>query len=130
MNIKVPPKTQDNEKLVFKNGGNQKLDGTYGDLIVQLVNFEHSKYKRNDNDLQTTVNVSFRDAMLGFEKTIKKLDGSEFVLKVKGPVKIGKVVRLKGYGMTNSGYMIINIKFNMPKRLNQEQYDAIKDNFN
>lgn len=130
MNIKVPPKTPDDEKLVFKNCGHQKLDGTYGDLIVQLVNFKHNSYKRNNDDLYTTVNISFRDAMLGFEKTIKRLDETSFVLKVKGPVKIGKVITLKGYGMTSSGSMIINIKFNMPKKLNQEQYSAIKDNFN
>lgn len=127
--IKIPPKTPNDHKLLFKGQGHQTLDGNYGDLIIQLVNFEHQTFIREDNNLIMDLDITFKEALIGFERTIKHLDGMKFLLRVKGTTQIGKVINLKGKGMTHDGYMIINIKFNIPKSLNQEQIESIENLF-
>jgi DnaJ-class molecular chaperone len=129
MSIVVPPKTANDDKLVFKSLGNQKLDGTFGDLVVQLVNYKHRVYTRENDDLHMIATISFRESLLGFERKIKRLDDSSFSFKVKGPVKIGKVVILQGYGMTINTNMVITIEFQMPKKLTPEQQLAIETTF-
>lgn len=129
LNINIPPKTKNDEKLIFRGYGDQKLDGTKGDLIVQLVNYKHKMYERRGDDLYTTIDITFKDALLGFEKSINTLDGSSFKLNVKGPIKMGKVVKIKGKGMTENGSMFIKLIFCMPKKLSKEQIEAINNFF-
>lgn len=127
--IKIPPKTPNDHRLLFKGQGHQTLDGNYGDLIVQLVNFEHPTFIREGDNLITSLDISFKEALLGFERTIKCLDGTSFLLRVKGTTQISKVINLKGRGMTQDGYMIISINFKIPKSLNNKQIEAIENFF-
>lgn len=129
MNIKVPPKTPNDDKLVFKGYGHQSLDGSWGDLIVQLVNYKHPIYERDGNDLIADIDISFKEALLGFERVITNLDTTTFKLRAKGPIRIGRKISIKGRGMTQEGLMILNINFEMPRRLSDEQIKIIEENF-
>ena len=127
--IKIPPKTPNDHKLLFKGQGHQTLDGNYGDLIVQLVNFKHPTFVREEDNLIMSLDITFKEALVGFERTIKHLDGNSFLLRVKGTTQIGKIINLKGKGMTPEGYMIIKINFNIPKSLNPEQIECVENLF-
>lgn len=131
MNIVIPPNTPDDEKLIFKGKGHQSLDGNYGDLIVQLVNYKHKVFDRDsEGNLSMNLRISFREALLGLERKITHLDNKVIKVRVPGPIRISKVVRLNGKGMTPNNWMDIHIQFDMPKKLSREQRDTLAKVFN
>lgn len=130
MNIVIPPNTPDDEKMVFKGKGHQSLDGNYGDLIVQLVNYKHKIFSRDpEGNLSMNLRITFREALLGFETKITHLDDKIIKLKVPGPIKIGKVIRLESKGMTPANHMDIHIQFDMPRKLTPEQREVLSNVF-
>lgn len=134
INVTIPPGTANDEKIVLQNLGHENLNGSKGDLIVQTVSHQHDFYERRGNDLQCEIKIAFKEAMLGFEKIIPKLDGTKLKLKFKGPIQFGKVKRIKEKGMPilnthEHGNLNIHFVFNLPKVLTEEQKTLIDENF-
>ena len=132
--VTIPPGTALDEKIIIKEQGNESLNGLKGDLIIQTVSHNHEYYSRLGDDLSIEIDVSFKEAMLGFERIIPKLDGTNLKLKFKGPIQFGKRKIIKGKGMPllhkkEKGNLIINFKFNLPKKLSEEQKTIIEQNF-
>lgn len=65
----------DGDKVLFKGESEQGLQFYPGDVIVTLKQKHHPYLKRVRNDLHTDVKISLEEAILGFEKNIKQLDG-------------------------------------------------------
>lgn len=86
-------------------------------LILHIVEKEHNDFKRKDNDLITELNISLAESIIGFEKYIKFLDGSNKRIKFSEGLSIGDgdVKMIKGLGMKDSYGKIGNliIKFNV-----------------
>jgi len=129
ININIPPGIQDNEKIIIKQEGHHIIGGKPGDLIVQLTTLPHKFYKREFNNLYSDIKITFREAMLGFEKNIKFLDNKTLKLKVSGPIKIGKIKKISGRGMTQQGTLFVNFVFELPNKLTDEQQKTIQDLF-
>lgn len=130
--INIEPGTQNDPKFVFEEKGNQLLNGSYGDLIIQGITEEHKIFKRFGNDLHVNFHVTFKESLLGFERTIIKLDGSKFKFKFKGPIQYNKkkVLKHKGFKISDKrGDMVITITFNNPICLTNEQKNVISNFF-
>lgn len=129
LNIVIKPGTMDDEKIIYEKMGNQSLDGTYGDLIVQLVNFEHHIFKRKEDDLYMDLNITFKEALLGFERKIQFLNNKYIKITHSKVISIGKIIILKGYGMNSKSCLFVNVFFEMPKKLTDEQKEIISKQF-
>ncbi len=132
--VTIPPGTQCDEKIIIKGKGNESLNGEKGDLIVQTVYYPHDYYERVGNDLELVLKISFKEALLGFEKVVTKLDGTKLKLRFKGPIQHGKQKIIKGKGMTiqnseNKGNLIVHFDFCIPKKLTDEQRTMIEQCF-
>lgn len=77
---------------LFPNNPNKKLK-----LAVNEI--PHQTFKRNNNDLSCTLNITYQEALNGFEKKIKKLDDSEILVKLKGIKSSNYIHIIKGEGM-------------------------------
>lgn len=78
--ITVEKGMADGEIVSFPMGGDQAPDITPGDLNFKLVQRTHPLYTRRGDNLYTTATLSLKEALLGFTKTIKQLDGSDVEL--------------------------------------------------
>ena len=60
-------------------------DGRVGtrDIIFVINEKEHSIYKRSNGDLFMELHISLKEALLGFDRIITKLDGNKFTLQSK-----------------------------------------------
>lgn len=65
----------DGDKIMFKGESEQGLQFYPGDVIVTLKQQQHPYFTRVKNDLKTTVKISLKEAILGFDRKIKQLDG-------------------------------------------------------
>lgn len=113
-------------------GGN----GVNGNLRVVVKVRDNDYFKMvDDMNVVHTEEVPFNEALLGFEREVKCLDGSK--LKVTAPqlTKHGQAFIFKGKGMPNMnnnsifGDYAVVINYKIPNRLTDKQKEMLK-NFN
>ncbi len=52
-----------------------------GDIVFVISQSPHSLFKRVDNNLFMTLEISLEEALLGFSRTIAHLDGHQVTIK-------------------------------------------------
>lgn len=71
-----------------------------GNVVVTVQEIPHPIFERKNNDLKIKIDVTLEEALLGFSRTIKHLDGHNVYVDRKDMVtKPGLLIRLKGEGM-------------------------------
>jgi len=130
--INIKSGISDNQTMKLSLKGHKSLDGgPNGDLIITIIVKEDKKFKRIENNLETTVDVPLYIAILGGELKIKTLKG---FLNVNIPPESqqGKKLKLKGMGMPiykspkrfGDLFVILNIK--LPTKLNSDEIELFK----
>ena len=76
----------------FKGESEQGFDFYPGDVFVKLHEVAHPTLKRDGNDLRTTLDISLKEAILGFERNIKHLDGHNVFIEESEDIQDGKVI--------------------------------------
>jgi molecular chaperone DnaJ len=104
-----------------------------GDLIVQLIEQSDDKFKREGNNLHYDLYISIPEAVLGTDKIIQTPHG-KIKIPIEEGIQSGKILRLKHKGVPDlDGYgygdLLINVNVWTPKKLNKEQRDFFKENF-
>ncbi|QEH09191.1 molecular chaperone DnaJ [Histophilus somni] len=117
-----------NQLRLAGKGAAGKNGAPAGDLYVVIHVKKHHIFERDGNNLYCEVPISFTMAALGGEIEIPTLDGR---LKVKIPAETqtGKLLRLRGKGITSRGYagdLICEIVIETPIKLNEEQKELLR----
>ena len=105
--------------------------GGYGDLIITIHVQASQEYQRKGQTLYKTVPVSFTQAALGSDITIKTLYGEE-IHHVKAGTQTGTQVTLKGKGVPNIrnsksvGELIVTLKVTTPTNMSEKQKDLLR----
>ena len=61
--------------VLFKGESEQGFDFYPGDVYVKLHEVPHPTLKREGNNLNTNIEISLKEAILGFQRRIQHLDG-------------------------------------------------------
>lgn len=125
---------RDGQEIVFYEDGEPTVDGEAGDLKFKIYTAPHARFRREGNDLHTTVTISLRDSLVGFEKSIPHLDGHSVAVGSKGITKPKEVRRIRGEGMpvhlsTSKGNLFVTYEVLFPSSLTEEQKRKIKEVF-
>ena len=81
-------------QIRFVRESEQSPGVTPGDVIFQLKTKAHDRFRRAGDDLHSDQHLSLKEALLGFSRTIKHLDGRDVPLKHDGitqPFEVRKV---------------------------------------
>ncbi|CAO3621411.1 unnamed protein product [Cunninghamella blakesleeana] len=89
----------DGQTMVLEQEGDEYPDAVPGDVIFSLSTIPNILYERQGNNLYTKQHITLIEALTGFEKTLKKLDGSTIKLERTGITQYGFVQTLEGHGM-------------------------------
>lgn len=111
-----------NEQVVYSNG-------LKGDLIVNIIQNEHPIFKRNGDDLYTTLTITLKEALTEFTREIDMLDSSINVFKSSNIINPNSIKVINGLGMTSKGSLIINFKIEFPESINEKNRNFILENF-
>ncbi|KAE8697944.1 DnaJ protein ERDJ3B [Hibiscus syriacus] len=97
--VDIEKGVQDGQEVVFYEDGEPIIDGEPGDLKFRIRTAPHDRFRREGNDLHTTITITLAQALVGFEKTIKHLDDHLVDIGNKGITKPKEVRKFKGEGM-------------------------------
>jgi len=114
---------------VAGKGNSLGRDSINGDLFITIRVAPHKSFKRDDDDVLAEINISFAQAALGVKLEAETLDGPERINIKPGTQPGTKIVlRSRGFVQLNGyrrGNHIINIKVNIPSRLNRKEKEML-----
>jgi DnaJ-class molecular chaperone len=125
----------DGAEIKFPRKSEQKPGQVPGDVVMTLKQKKHRTFTRDKDDLHMSLEISLKEALLGFEKTYKHLDGHEFEVVKTGVTKPMSVKKIRGEGMpqhgTPSEFGDLHVKFTvvMPTSITPEQAKVIETLF-
>lgn len=124
--IKIPAGVETGSRLRVTGEGEAGANGgPSGDLFIVLHVAAHENFERQGANLYSAVPLTFAQAALGAEVSVKTLDGEE-ELKIPAGTQTGTIFRIKGHGMPNlggrgKGDLFVAATLVTPKTLTKEQ---------
>ena len=106
-----------------------------GDVVVSLKQKSHGTFSRKGDDLHMEMQISLKEALTGFSRIVKQLDGRDVVIEETGVTGPYSTKTIKGEGMpkhgvpSETGDLKIKMKVKFPKTLTTDQVDAINKYF-
>ena len=130
MSVKIPAGVSDGQKIRLKGKGEPSQDGgAAGDLTLTVTVRKHPVFERDGLNLRVVVPVTFTEAALGATIEVPTLGGEPVKLKVAAGTPSGRVLRVKGRGVTTTkgtGDLLATIEVAVPSHLSQEARDALE----
>ena len=97
--ITIPAGVENGQKIKIKGFGGPGINGgPNGDLYISFHIINNTEFRRDGNDLYTTVELDLYTAVFGGEMTIDTLDG-KVKLNVKPETQNETKIKLKGKGI-------------------------------
>jgi DnaJ-related protein SCJ1 len=119
----------DGQKITFEREGDQDPDVTPGDVHFTLRTTPHANFTRQGDDLHMKYRIPLKEALLGFKRRFKHLDGRDVELKRTSVTQPGFVDEVVGEGMpkhsfpSEQGNLFVEYIVDLPEKLTNEQRD-------
>ena len=128
------PKGIDNGQTIRLGGKGEAgtNGGPYGDLMVTVYVRQDSYFVRKGMDIYCDVPVSFIQAILGDEITVRTIDGQQ-TLSIKPGTQPETVMTIRGAGVPNlrnpnvRGNQVMTIKVNIPTTITEKQKELLNE---
>jgi molecular chaperone DnaJ len=124
--VKIPAGVETGSRLRLQaEGESGAYGGMPGDLYVVIHVSEHDLFERQGNNLYVSIPITFAQAALGAEVSVKTLTGEDS-LKVPAGTQTGTVFRVRGQGMPvlggrGRGDLFVSVSVVTPTMLSREQ---------
>lgn len=125
--LTIPAGVKNGQVIKIKgHGGEGVNDGPKGDLNIRFIIENNTKFKLDNDNLHTTVDLDLYKAILGGEITVDTFDGKA-KLKIAPETQSGTKVKLKGKGFPvykkegMFGDLYITYQIKMPKNLTEKE---------
>ena len=100
--INVPPGVSHGETIRYQGLGDDSVPHLpRGNLNVTIVVLPDQQYRREGDDLYTTVDISPIEAMIGCRKKVRLITGQEMDLEIRAGVESGTEYAAGGNGFSN-----------------------------
>lgn len=136
--VNIPRGCTTGKRFEFEEWGEQAIrdNEISGSFIVNVVVEDHSVFRRRGMDLEYTINVTFRESVIGKQVRVPYF-GGEFDLDTRGfgLINPGKEYIIYNRGLANDsdsyGNMIVKFQVNYPEiSFNDFDIDTLSDAFN
>ena len=119
--VKIPAGVSDGQKIKLRGKGEQSPDGGEdGDLVLTVTVRKHPVFERDGLNLRVDVPVTFVEATLGATVEVPTLGGEPVRLRVAAGTPSGRVLRVKGRGVTTTkgtGDLLASVHVAVPSHL-------------
>ncbi len=132
LQVRIPPGVDDGSRIRISGSGEAGArGGPDGDLYVYLRVAPHAVFKRDGVDVLLDVGISFPQAALGGEITVRSLDGS-IPLTLNAGTQSGSQYRLRGRGMPSvrggaKGDQLVTVHVVVPTKLSKHERELLED---
>lgn len=128
--IKIPAGVADGQKIRLRGRGRPSPDGgENGDIVVEVKVRPHPVFTRDGLNLRVTVPITFTEAALGATIEVPTLEGDVVRLRVTPGTPSGRVLRVKGRGITSkkgTGDLLAEVHVVVPSHLSEAQKEALE----
>jgi len=131
--IRIPAGIDNNQTIKVEGRGEAgRKGGKAGNLFVRIFIKQHSAFERKGDDIFTTVQINFSQAVLGDEIEIKSLEGTSLLVQIPEGTESGKVLRISGKGIPHfggfgRGHLYIELKITTPKKITKDQKKLLEE---
>eukprot|EP01114_Cavostelium_apophysatum_P009705 TRINITY_DN2294_c0_g1_i1.p1 TRINITY_DN2294_c0_g1~~TRINITY_DN2294_c0_g1_i1.p1 ORF type:complete len:372 (+),score=70.59 TRINITY_DN2294_c0_g1_i1:158-1273(+) len=122
----------DGHGIVFEQENDESPEVTPGDVIFKISTTPHKRFVRVGDDIHMKLNISLLEALVGFTKTVRHLDGHEVKIANAGVTKPGEILTINGEGMphhnfpSQTGNMYVEVSIKMPSSLTEAQKEGFR----
>lgn len=131
--LTIPPGVQTGDNIRFRGLGDDSIPGTpRGDVIAQIIELPHQRFKRDGRNLISEVRITAFEAMLGKTINFITLEGKELEIKIPQGIQPGQMIKCDSYGLpagphnTHRGTLFIQIFVSVPKQILPEDIKQIE----
>ena len=128
--VEIPKGVDTGFKIQLRGEGEAGAHGgPPGDLFVVIRVLPHGAFTREENDLITSIKISFAQAALGTRIEVPGFDGTE-KLTIPPETQYGKQFRIRGKGVPyynhyGSGDLIVQVRIQTPTKLTPEEREIL-----
>ena len=131
LTVKIPAGVSDGQKIRLKGKGERSIDGgPAGDLLLTVSVRKHPVFERDGLNLRVDVPVTFVEATLGATIEVPTLGGDPVKLKVAPGTPSGRVLRVKGRGVTTpkgTGDLLATVQVAVPAHVSAESTKKLRE---
>ena len=130
VSARIPAGVRDGQKIRLRGkGAAGEQGGPAGDLLVKVHVSAHKLFGRKGDNLTIDVPVTFDEAALGAEIKVPTLNGSPVTLRVAPGTPNGRVLRVRGRGVTRKdgtkGDLLVTVDVQVPATLDDAARAAV-----
>jgi len=95
-----------------------------GDLFIEVYVLPHDRFTRSGDNLETTIEVSPAQAVLGTSIDIETIDKRHIDLKVPAGIQYNTALKINGEGVRRRGKpgdLLVRVKIVTPRSVSNEQ---------
>jgi molecular chaperone DnaJ len=128
--VKIPAGVADGQKIKLRGRGQPSPDGgEAGDIVLTVTVRKHPVFERDGLNLRVNVPVTFAEAALGATIEVPTLGGDPVKLRVAPGTPSGRVLRVKGRGVSTSkgtGDLLAVVQIAVPSHLSSDAEEALR----
>ena len=128
--VKIPAGVADGQKIKVRGKGEPSPNGgPAGDLILNIAVRKHPVFERDGQHLRLKLPVTFSEAALGATVEVPTLGGAPVKLKIQPGTPSGRVLRVKGRGVSSSkgvGDLLAEVQVVVPSHLSDAAREALE----
>jgi curved DNA-binding protein len=131
--ITIPAGIENGQVIKIKGHGAQGINGgPNGDLYIHFSIINHSKFKRDGDNLYTNVHLDLYKSLLGGEQLVDTFDG-KVKLSIKPETENGTTIKLKNKGFPKYkkeavfGDLYVTFQIKIPKNLSLKEKELITE---
>lgn len=130
INVKIPAGVRDGQKIKLAGKGEASINGgPAGDLVLTVSVRKHPVFERDGLNLRVLVPITFVEAALGATIEVPTLGGEPVKLKVSPGTPSGRILRVKGRGVTTTkgaGDLLAEVQVAVPSRIPEAALDHLR----
>jgi len=128
--VRIPAGIEEGGKIRLRGQGEPSpFGGENGDLIITVHVMTDQNFARVGNDIHTSVEISFIDAIKGCKVNVKALTRT-VALTIPPGTQPGAKLRLKGIGLSvgdTTGDLYVEVKVTLPTKLTEKQRRLLEE---
>lgn len=135
LDVQIEKGMRNGESVKFERMAEQRPGMIPGGVVFTLKTAKHGKFERRGDDLHVAIRVTLREALLGFQQTIRHLDGHKVEIGTESVTRPFQVLRIKGEGMpqrddpASFGDLYVKVEVLLPAELTEDQKQAVEGMF-
>jgi len=130
VSTRLPVGVKDGQKIRIRGKGRPGTGGgPAGDLLLTVRVSKHPVFTVDGLNLRMTLPVAFDEAVLGATVEVPTLDGTHVKVKVPSGTNSGRVLRVKGRGLTSAkgkGDLLASVSVSVPDKVSSAAKEALQ----